>query len=278
MSFFNPSEYSESDGYNSSYDTSYNTDYDTDYESEFEPEQYVNTSDYKGHKNTTEVDLKNFEKLCEKFRNYEDVKIKHLSGQDREDFDLVMSYVDMLQGTSYYPHLFQKMKKHFHDVESVKVGTVGSYFAGCLLSQDSKGVSSACSADCAGSMPNPGEVCDKAVVFGEKRPNGYSFSMVKEASSEQEMDPAYLFLESDFTGLSTEEKNELRSLGCKSVKLIGYTKDMKYSELYKTPKAIHEIKHRHVYETQNEGETGLILGVILLFLFLLGVLCYLIYR
>ena len=59
----------------------------------------------KGGKKVFKVDIGHFDKLCEKFRNKCHTRIKHLKGKDREDFNLMVSYVHLLYGTSYYKHL-----------------------------------------------------------------------------------------------------------------------------------------------------------------------------
>ena len=105
----------------------------------FNPSRYssetdLNVSDEvveKGHKNILKVDIDKFEILCKKFRDQKDVKIKNLIGQNKEDFDLVVSYVHLLYGTEYYNTLYDKVKKYFKNVTG-KPGTVGGYFSGCM--------------------------------------------------------------------------------------------------------------------------------------------------
>ena len=270
MSYFNQSKYSTS----------------TDSEVSNETDSLVE----KGHKNVTKVDIGKFDDLCKNFKVNKDIKIKKLVGQDKEDFDLVVSYVHLLYGTNYYTTLYERVRKYFDNVTNIKPGTVGAYFAGCLISnktdkQDNPG----CSLSCAGSMPLPKDeegwnFCDKAVFMAEKGETGYVFSVVKPANSEDEMDPAYLFVDSstlhDFKGFSTEEKEQIRAFGCKKVKVVGFSSDMTYSDLYKEPKAVHEIKHRsnkkHV--VKKDDNSGVILGVLILIIVLILILCLLGYR
>ena len=274
MSFFNPKEYSTS-----SYDNS---------------EEIIPEVVEKGHKNMLNVDLVKFEESCKKFREKKDLKIRKLTGSDKEDFNLMVSYVHLLYGTTYYNQLYDRVKKHFKNVGSVKPGTVGAYFAGCLTtvsshSDSSEGLISGCSISCAGSMPLPQDeegwsFCDKSVILGEKDTNGYSFSFIKPANSPEDLDPAYLFVESsslhDFTGFSREEKDYLRDLGCKKVKLIGYKSDSTYSELYQDSKSIEEIKHRHPRHKKKEGSNTVYywgLGIVI-FIILLTFLIYLTFK
>lgn len=243
----------------------------------------------KGHKNNLNVDLEKIDDLCKKFRDKQDYKIKKLTGADKEDFEEMVSYVGLLHGTSFYNHLYDRVKKYFGNTRSVKPGTVGAYFAGCMISNFSTDeMNPSCSISCAGSMPLPKDqegwsFCDKAVIMAEKGGVGYNFSVVKPAHSEEEMDPAYLFVESkslhDFSGFTKEEKDQIRAYGCKSVKLVGYGTDMSYSDLYKEPKKIHEIKHRHHrHPKKSDSNTGLIVGVIIFAIILILLLCVLGYK
>ena len=247
----------------------------------------------KGHKNVTKVDLGKFDELCKKFKEKKDIKIKKLVGQDKEDFDTVVSYVHLLYETSYYSSLYEKVRKHFDSVISVKPGTIGAYFAGCLISAKEDNSSSSkvnvnpgCNISCAGSIPLPKDeegwsFCDKAVILAEKGETGYIFSIVKPANSEEEMDPAYLFVDSkslhEFKGFSKEEKDQIRALGCKKVKMVGYSssfEDVTYSDLYREPKAVHEIKHRSDRKAaaHKKEDSSLITGILILIVILIIIL------
>ena len=250
----------------------------------------------KGHKNILKVDIGKFEELCKKFKEKKDLKIKKLIGEDKVDFDLMVSYVHLLYGTNYYSHLFEKVKKHFKNTNNIKPGTIGGYFAGCLTGKNQN--LSGCALSCAGSMPLPKEdeewsFCDKAVIMAEKGNDGYVFSIVKPAESVEDFNPAYLFVESnslnDFSGFNNVEKANLKAMGCKKVKLIGYasdmnSSDMKYSELYKEPKNIEEIKNRRKKrdiesnESSNESNNGWLIFAVIVFILLLLLLLFLLYR
>lgn len=284
MSYFNPSKYSSDSNYSSSSNLNSSLN---------KKENILDVSDEmveKGHKNIIKVDVDKFNKICKKFKDKKDLKIKNLSGIDKEDFDLIISYVHLLYGTSHYNTLYEKVKKHFKNIKNVKPGTIGGYFAGCLISsKDGNGnLESGCKIGCAGSMPLPKDeegwnVCDKAVILAEKSSKGYSFSMVKPGDSIDETDPSYVFIESaslnDFTGFSHSEKEDLKALGCKKVKLIGYTSDMSYSEFYDRPKYVHEIKHRYHpsdrKKKDNNSYTVAIIAIIILIILILLCLFYL---
>lgn len=242
----------------------------------------------KGHKNKVKVDVGKFDKLCKKFSFKPQLKIKSLSGQDKEDFQLMVSYVHLLYGTSYYTELYNKVKKHFKNVNKVKPGTIGAYFAGCLVTNDSmdssEGINPACSATCAGSMPLPKDeegwsFCDKAVILAEKGKEGYVFNVVKPADTEEDLDPAYVFIESDsidnFSGFAKSEKENLMAMGCKKVHLVGYDSHGTNSyDFYGKAKKVHDIKHRHNYpKKKKEEKKGWFLALLLIVLMLLVLGC-----
>ena len=233
----------------------------------FNPSRYSSSSEdrsekeetvEKGHKNVIKVDIGKFEDICKKFKENPDVKIKKLSGQDKEDFEVITSYVKLLYGTEYYKDFHNIVKKYFKKLATVKPGTVGGYFAGCLNSKSKEG----CSVNCVGSMPLPKDeegwnACDKAVILGEKSGDKYTFNVVKPADSQND-DVTYVFIETnnlhDFSGFTKEEKAELKKLGCKKIKLVGYKADgTSYSDLYDEPTEIDVVKHRNVVK-RNRGE------------------------
>lgn len=237
----------------------------------------------KGGNKVFKVDISQFDKLCAKFREKSDVKIKNLKGRDKEDFNLMVSYVHLLYGTSYYNHFYQKVEKYFSNLDRIIPGTVGGYFGGCLVStsfEDQPG----CSAVCAGSVPKPKDdegwsFCDKAVVFAEyDKHRGYTFSLLKEPEKDEELDPCYLFVEHtdlhDFPGFNNDEKDELRKMGVNEVYLIGCDeKGTEYVDLYDKPLNIQDIKHRKKVHHQTDN-SRLALGLILIIVFLLLIVIF----
>src|SRR6266496_5611090 len=79
------------------------------------------------------IDLDRIKNICKDFRNKTHLKIKNLQGLDKENFNLVVSYVHLLYNTEYYRDFYNKIKKYFNDLSPVIPGTVGGYFAGCLV-------------------------------------------------------------------------------------------------------------------------------------------------
>ncbi len=185
----------------------------------------------KGHKNIVKVDLQKFEEKCRKLKDKKDLKIKKLTGQDKDTFNELVKYVHLLYGTEYYTSLYDIVQRHYKNIGTVKYGTIGAYFSGCLNSQNS------CSLACAGAMPVPKSYqdasCDKAVIMGELNSEGnYDFSFVRPAETSDELENAYLFVENTlngFQGLEQSEKLYLKNLGCKQLKVVTYSDDMTYN-------------------------------------------------
>ena len=124
----------------------------------------------------------------------------------------------------------------------------------------------------------------RSVILAEKSSTGYDFSLVKPGNSEEDFNPAYVFVESeninDFKGFCKSEKENLKALGCKKVKLVGYSSDMSYSDFYKEPKNVDKIKHRHtipVKKNSDKEDNNFGLLLLLIFIILILILCGLCY-
>jgi len=235
----------------------------------------------KGGNKIIKVDIDHFDKLCKSFRNKASYKIKNLVGKDKDDFNLMVSYVHFLYGTSYYNTFYKKVEKHFSNLKEITVGTVGGYFAGCLntASNEFDAINqTGCSAICAGAIPRPKDeegwsFCDKAVIFAEKNKNGYSFNFLKEAETEEELDNVYLFLEhtdiNDFKGFTKAEKNELDKMGVETVHVVGCDeKGTKYVDLYSS------VDLKGIKERKVSKNYSVFVIFLLLILVLLGLVCF----
>jgi hypothetical protein len=238
----------------------------------------------KGGNKVFKVDINHFDTLCQKFQDKCDLPIKSLSGADKEDFKLMVSYVRILYGTNYYEHLHRKVVKYFGNLERVKPGTIGGYFGGCLVEtnlEHGKG----CSAACAGSVPLPKNeegwsFCDQAVIFADRIENLknqrlYSFTVLKKADKPCELDPCYVFVEKtdlhDFEGFNKEEKDELKRMGIKNIYLIGCNENGdEYFHLYEGVCNLDDVKHRVYKPPAQDNKMGLILGLVIVFIILVA--------
>ena len=255
-------------------------EYSSDY-SEEHIETSTDSVDYKeitkNKKKSFKVDMGHFDNLCKKFRNKVNSRIKNLHGKNKEEFNLMVSYIHLLYGTKYYKNLHDRVKKYFGDIDKVKPGTVGGYFGGCFIStsfNDQPG----CSLPCAGSIPLPKDeegwsFCNKAVIFAEYNKKGYNFSVLKQSEENSSQDSCYVFVEHtnlhDFKGFSLGEKEELKKLGAENIHLIGCNGEgTKYVDLYGDSCDIKEIKYRKKAKTTDN------LGLILIVIFLLFIVMF----
>ena len=228
--------------------------------------------------NGKKPDIEKFDKLCWKFRRIPHVKIKDLKGCDRKDFNLVVSYIHLLSSTPEYYYFYDRVTKYFADLKDIVTGTVGSYFAGCLIKTSFADES--CTPICAGSIPKPKDeegwsFCDKTVIFAEyTKHRGYNFTLLKESDTSdtpdtQEIDLSYVFIESseDFTGFSEKEKRQLNKMGVSNVQVIACDENgNKYTELQKGQ--VFDLKHR-IKEEIVPDNSRLALAVLLIVLILI---------
>ena len=243
--------------------------------------------------NGKKPDIEKFDKLCWKFRRIPDVKVKSLKGCDRKDFNLVVSYIHLLASTTDYYYFYDRVTKYFADLKDIVPGTVGSYFAGCLIktSLDDQG----CSPVCAGSIQKPKDeegwsFCDKTVIFAEyKKHRGYNFTLLKESDtsdnqenrgteSNNDLDLSYVFVEGseDFTGFSEKEKKQLNRMGVSKVQVIGCDGTdtgtvTKYTELEQG--TVFDLKQRHKEEIVPDN-SRLALAILLIVLILMIVFLF----
>lgn len=240
----------------------------------------------KGGEKSFKVDIGHFDKLCKHFQDKCHLKIKNLKGRDKEDFKLMVSYVRLLYGTNYYDHLHKKVVKYFSNLDRIQPGTVGGYFGGCLV-KTSFDQTPSCSVACAGAVPRPKDeegwsFCDQAVIFAdleykEGGKQGYTFTVLKEPESPDDLDPCYIFVEHqnlhEFEGFSEKEKDELRNLGVDKLYLIGCDDTgTEYTNLYSDIVNLNDVKHRA--KSDNTNDTSLALAIILIVIFLLLIVVF----
>ena len=268
---FNPYQYSS------------NTYTEDNHENDTENSERFDEIVTKGGKKAFKVDIGHFDKLCQKFQDKCDTRIKNLTGRDKEHFKLMVSYVRLLYGTNYYEHLHKKVEKYFGKLDKVSPGTVGGYFGGCLVTTSFED-QPACSAACAGSVPRPKDeegwsFCDKAVIFADNNGSrGYSFTLLREPEKPEDMNPCYIFIECtnlhDFEGFSKAEKEELRQMGVDNLNLIGCDeKGTTYVNLYGDECNLSDVKNRKKKHYKSDN-SGLGLAIILIVVFLLLIVLF----
>ncbi len=223
-------------------------------------------------------DIEKFDQLCWKFRKIPHIKIKSLKGCDRKDFNLVVSYIHVLASTPDYAYFYDRVTKYFADLKDIVPGTVGSYFAGCLIKTSF--ADEGCTPVCAGSIPKPKDeegwaFCDKTVIFAEyTKHRGYNFTLLRESDNqENDIDLSYVFVDStdEFGGFSEKEKKRLNQMGASNIQVIGCDdtdtgNETKYIELEKGQ--VFDLKHRKKEEIVTDN-SRLALAILLIVLILI---------
>ena len=226
-------------------------------------------------KRQLKFDVGYFGQLCKKFKEKKDIKIKSLRGEDREEFNVIISYIQVLHGTPYYNHLYEKINKYFGNFKDITPGTIGGYFRGCL---DNTVITNNNKDDNNTNVIKPKNeegwsFCDKAVFLANYTDGHYKFETLKDP--EEDNDICYIFVNAlslhDFKGFSSEEIEELNDLGCDKIILVGYDDNgLKYKELYDKPIDIYDVKYRHKHNNNPSNNlVGLALLLIIIFLLLL---------
>lgn len=259
--------------------------------SSFNPRKYKESSDvlpenekedvFKGG-DVIKIDVNKLESMVKTMRSNHHLKIKSLKGHLKSYFDEIITYVSILYDSSSYYVLHNIVKKHFGNIGSVSPGTVGAYFAGCLIGGKYKG-SKGCTHICAGSAPLPREngdwsFCDRPVVWANFNGTKYEFVYL---STKEDMSYPIMFLAcSEYhscPGFSDEEKKELKSKGIQRVELIGYRQGCTdYTNLIDESVAVDDLKTRGTGgETITSTFNGngclalVVIGLIIIFLVIL---------
>lgn len=201
--------------------------------------------------------MEDIRKRLDRLRRSWRLRIDELTGQQKSDYDALFLAVNMSLTTPDYPALHREVTLRFSDLdrEQIKPETVGAYFAGCLRDKNAE---SACSSVCAGSMPLPDEsdVCDVKVVVAQKNASGVrNLRLVNQSDS----DHAMLYID-DFNGITEGERNTLRNMNVKRVKVMSGGEDSDYQNLSELPR-IAETYHQHSVQKVAESENSEILWI-----------------
>ena len=170
----------------------------------------------KGSK-TKSVDLNDLRQRLKRLKQVSGQLTGKLTGQLKEDFDTLKGYVSTLYENPEYKVMFEEVKKQFIDLKNPKVGTVGAYFAGCLITTE-KG----CSLLCNGAMPKPRsengfEFCNYPVVWATFKNGKYDFTVMNRNGGKD----CVIYMESPQAyGFSNDEKKQLRGLGFVKAQMI----------------------------------------------------------
>lgn len=182
--------------------------------------------------------------------------IKALPGNVKEDFHVLVGYINALFDTSEYPDFYRAIQDVFSSVKNPIPGTVGGYFKGCVESVAIAG-SVGCAPTCAGAAPLPamGNVsnfCSYNVILASfSNSSGYQFSKLSAAADEEVSHTALVYVDavnlSEFKGFNDREKAYLvQNYGVESIQLFSYIpgNSMGYIPLTEGFVPLSEIKSR----------------------------------
>lgn len=230
-------------------DSESDTNYQTNYEKMLKKllkNSVHNDSDY-----DLDYDLKIFGRLCQIFSEKQKDLIVNLKSHDRKNFNTAVKLIEKYYNSKHYVVFYENVLKYFKHINFVEKNTVGSYFAGCIVSNNFE---NSCSATCAGAIQTPeninnGTVCDKQVMFAEKKDNGYNFSSINHTVISDEN--IYVFVDDmtleSFKGFSLSEKQKMKEIGVKKIFLVGYDEKNNsntYKNLYDDFLTLDQIKTR----------------------------------
>jgi hypothetical protein len=149
-----------------------------------------------------------------RLRHNSDKLINNLSSDLQDDFNSIITYINLLYGKEEYNQLYQIIKSFFGSLNKPKPGTIGAHFWGCFVAAENS--SSPCSIICAGSVPPPPETgfpfCKYTVYTAFKQHNRYMFKKQYDAGTSD------VILHMPESGqLSNEDIETLRSYGVNQI-------------------------------------------------------------
>ena len=199
-------------------------------------------SQYNDHSpSSPEIVLKNggielvepeIKQLLDDLRPFASFPIKDLPHHIGKKLRQFMLYVEILYDCPDYNRLHSWVEERFHDIHSTRPATVGAYMYGCSVRTSFSDKSPGCAASCAGSMPPPKDdekfsVCKNSVIDAHYSDGHYEFTSLN-IGDEVNGENAYLYINSSkrrYVGFSRTEKEQLKALGIKRVKIYGYGPD-----------------------------------------------------
>lgn len=184
---------------------------------------------FKGDTETeyTSIDLETIRKQLGVMRKIADKPIKNLKGTEAEDYRRLVRYTKLLYDTDAYKDYHAEIASAFKDITHVEPGTVGAYFAGCLMKANlPTHLLPGCSVVCAGAMPPPKNGndnynCQYPVVWANVENGNYQFVLLNGGSlmndhqghhnhnDQNRRVILYVASNRPFSGLTDNEKKEL---------------------------------------------------------------------
>lgn len=222
----------------------------------------------KGTNGPIKVDMKIFTEHVKYFRQNANKKIDGLSSVEKEKFHTVVTSVTLLYDTPHYKNLFEIVEENFKDLDTINPGTVGGYFAGCIVKSKYPN-NGTCSMTCMNAIPNPNsEKCDQAIINADfvldstSNKYEYKFRVLKDGNNNNEFSkPTIIYINAksnnDFKGFNHEEKTKLRNMGATVIQMYGYSSESSnYCDIYDIPTNIDNIKTRNNNSINNGNING----------------------
>ncbi len=109
----------------------------------------------KGEQDIKRLNLNEIDDLLRYLRTRAHDKIKHLKGKTNRSFRELISYVSLLHDSSTYSMLFENIDRHFEDLVSAEIGTIGAYCIGFRMKTNLPQPVHVCTPGYIGSIPRP---------------------------------------------------------------------------------------------------------------------------
>ena len=194
--------------------------------------EIINTKGFHGEEIILKIDeIKN---TLTYLKEYNDVVIKELKGEPEKKFYTMVKVADSVYDTpSEYQKLFDIVKEVYSDVKDVKFGTVGSYFAACMIEDkmDPKGCGICSSAGI--KLPlesnNSNSICMFQVYLLEQKGNSNILTSLNNVEDKEKS--IIYYPKADFDGLSKNQIKSLKEKGVEEVNILYYEPNSKNYEM-----------------------------------------------
>jgi hypothetical protein len=228
---------------------------------------------YGGSSDDVSINLNNIEATLNRLKENQAQPIRNLKGDLDNDFKNIIQIIRILFSTAAYDYVHEIIVRVFCDVKTVTPGTIGAYFAGCLVRTNFPG-NPGCSAVCAGAVPPEQgtkgfEFCEKYAIIYDS--DGTLISL----NDLEDKEEAYIYISNsiNFEGFTSEEIKQLSNLGIKRVKLVRYSPDgLSYQEVSSNFIDVNSLPVKNNSNNNNDtcsSNTGSTLLILLLPLLLL---------
>ena len=247
--------------------------------------EIINTKGLNGEEVILKIDeIKN---TLTYLKEYNGVAIKDLKGEAEKKFYIMVKVVDSVYETpSEYQKLFDVVKDVYEDVKDVNFGTVGSYFAACMIDDkmDPKGCGVCSSAGI--KLPHESEnynsICMFQVYLVEQK--GGSSQLTSLNNSEDKSKSIIYYPKADFDGFTRAQIKSLKEKGVEEVNILHYESDTQnykmISDGFKPLADVKSIDVEEVHITEKEADDksmvyiGIAVGIFCLLLILWAILAY----